>query len=265
MKIHQVWIGEHPIPKIWIRTVTDFCSQYKYEYILWTDDKIKDFPFENRALYDKLRSESYAGAVDVLRYEILNQEGGVYLDADTVVVKPAAFHAFLQKHANDVFFGCEVDDCAYYANGILGTPAHSPFFKTLVKELPAYAEKYATEGPQIKTGPGFLTYIAKQRSDYVLIPTKVFYPISWHNISDPYLHMKITLPDESLLFQYGYSTNKFNTIFEMWRFIFFSLMGVLLSCLLYLALKYKNRRTQIGIATVIAIILAVIIRDRWIP
>ena len=164
-----------------------------------------------------------------------------------------------------MFFGCEVENCAFYANGTLGTPAYSPFFKTLVKELPAYAEKYATEGPQIKTGPGFLTYIAKQRSDYVLIPTKVFYPISWHNISDPYLHMKVILPAESLLFQYGYSTNKFNKIFEILRLILFSLIGVLLSCLLYLALKYKNSRTKIGVIACIAVILAVVIRDRWIP
>ena len=35
----------------------------------------------------------------------------------------------------------------------------------------------------------------------------------WGGITDPELHTQIAIPAESMLFQYGYSTNHFEKIF----------------------------------------------------
>ena len=43
----------------------------------------------------------------------------------------------------------------------------------------------------------------------IMYPTAVFYPVYWHGITDIRLHEKLadSLPPESCMFQYGYSTN----------------------------------------------------------
>jgi hypothetical protein len=38
-------------------------------------------------------------------------------------------------------------------------------------------------------------------------PSKTFYPIKWHGITDIEMHTKIDIPEESVMFQYGYTTN----------------------------------------------------------
>jgi len=251
--IHQVWIGELSPPILWMNTVKQFCKKYKYKYILWNDELVSSLELVNDSLYKEMRSKKlYAGAVDVLRYEILYQYGGVYIDADTVILKPERFHTFLRSHTSTVFFGCETDSCDLYANGTLGTPPNSPFFKDLVQQLSEYASNHKTEDVWKRTGPYFLTDFVKYRTqkDYTTIPKDVFYPMGWHNITDPWKHTKVKVPEESLLFQYGYSTNKFNSIFQFRRNIYILLIALLYICL-YINYTRKNRYSIIILALLV--------------
>jgi hypothetical protein len=50
--------------------------------------------------------------------------------------------------------------------------------------------------------------------DVHIYPMTLFYPVYWHGIKDPELHKKVQIPGESMLFQYGYSTNGFAEIFK---------------------------------------------------
>ena len=216
--IHQIWIGPASPPEFWMRTVRDFAKQYGYRYMLWTEKEIKQLDVRNTELLASLLKEKrWPGASDVLRCEILGQYGGLYIDADTVVMKPAAFHAFLQAHKDQTFFGCEYDDCHLIANGTFGSPKGSAFMRDLLKAMPVYANARPLEPDYKRVGPYFLTDFVKNRKirDYTLIPRQIFYPQSWHGINDPWLHTKTAIPAESLLWQYGYSTNGFGAIF--WR------------------------------------------------
>ena len=47
---------------------------------LWTDENIKDLNFDNRDIFDK--ADNYGMKSDILRYEILYREGGIYIDID---------------------------------------------------------------------------------------------------------------------------------------------------------------------------------------
>jgi len=39
----------------------------------------------------------------------------------------------------------------------------------------------------------------------------IFYPRRWHGIQDINLHTTVEIPPESVMFQYGYSTNNLET------------------------------------------------------
>ena len=87
-KLHFIWIGdESKMPKECIHT---WISQNPdYEYKIWDNDAITDRMWRNpKQLHDMLSKKDYAGASDIMRYEILYEEGGVYVDADSYCIKP---------------------------------------------------------------------------------------------------------------------------------------------------------------------------------
>jgi hypothetical protein len=253
MYIHQIWIGPATPPHFWMSTVRDFAKTYGYTYMLWTDNEVAHLTVRNpELLREFLDAKRWPGASDILRYEILGQYGGIYIDADTVVMKPDAFHTFLQKHKDHTFFGCEYDDCHLIANGTIGTPHKSAFMRDLLEAMPAYAKERPHEPDYKRVGPYFLTDFVKQRNDYVTIPRTVFYPQSWHGINDPWLHTKTPIPNESLLWQYGYSTNGFGTIFLIRNILALGIFIALISVIVLLGSKHYTPY-MIGVVTVCAI------------
>src|SRR4051812_40239987 len=82
--IHQFWIGPKARPTRWMNAWRDRHPTWRYE--LWDDARCAAFPFEHR---DKIaEATEYAGKVDIMRYEVLWREGGVYIDADIECVCP---------------------------------------------------------------------------------------------------------------------------------------------------------------------------------
>jgi hypothetical protein len=63
---------------------------------------------------------------------------------------------------------------------------------------------WQTVGPQLITD---LWMKWKSVIPIMLFKSKVFYPIRWHGIQDVEMHKKMDMPPESVMFQYGYSTN----------------------------------------------------------
>jgi len=59
-------------------------------------------------------------------------------------------------------------------------------------------------GPQLITD---LSIRHQKEIPLVFYKSTVFYPRRWHGIQDIHMHEKIQLPPESVMFQYGYSTN----------------------------------------------------------
>jgi hypothetical protein len=75
-------------------TVRDFAAEYGYEYMLWTEKNIDELAWDSvpglRRLYTSFRKE-LAGRADVIRMLFLYQYGGIYIDADSVILKPKKF------------------------------------------------------------------------------------------------------------------------------------------------------------------------------
>ena len=67
----QTWIDKNP----------------SWEYMLWSEDNIPSLI--NNKHFRNMRE--YSGNADMLRYELLLNYGGFYIDADSVCLKPLGF------------------------------------------------------------------------------------------------------------------------------------------------------------------------------
>jgi mannosyltransferase OCH1-like enzyme len=112
--IHQIWIGPNKCPDMWIDTFRiDYIKKNpEYEYILWNEDNInplfQDFPIY-RIIYDL--EYTYNGKSDLLRYLILYNYGGIYLDSDSVWINDKSFDDLLvQVNDSNVFVGRNPDN-----------------------------------------------------------------------------------------------------------------------------------------------------------
>ena len=98
-KIHFIWVGPKEFPAESIGNVKSWIAKHpQWEFIFWTDrvralphpqmkmKLIQDFLFTKLEKYF-YSSENYGEKSDVLRYEILWQEGGVYVDHDVKCFK----------------------------------------------------------------------------------------------------------------------------------------------------------------------------------
>jgi inositol phosphorylceramide mannosyltransferase catalytic subunit len=202
--VHSVWIGPNPAPRVWMDSVQNFSEKYKYTYILWDNQRVENFPMKNRKHF--VAAQSWAGKADILRYEILEKYGGIYIDADTVIVQHAMLNLLLQTFNDDSAFGYE-DDNGLIANGVIVAKKHSAFMQALIDAIPL---RDHSEPAWRATGPLFVTDMYqryKNTIDIRVYPSIWFYPRSWHGITTLDLHTTLQLPPESMMFQYGYSTN----------------------------------------------------------
>ena len=258
--IHQIWIGPATPPTFWMDTVRNFARKYNYPYMLWTEKEVANLTVRNSDLLQELLAHRHwAGASDVIRLEVLAQYGGIYIDADTVVMKPDEFHTFIQARTSQTYFGCEYDDCHLIANGTIGTPKQSAFINDALRELARFAEEKRDEPDYKRVGPYFLTDFVQRRAqhDYELIPRTVFYPRSWHGIHDPWLHTKVSIPEESLLWQYGYSTNNFKTIFAF-RNVLALLLVIAIAYSLWIVFPSRNLVAYMALS--ILLLVAVVVK-----
>ena len=202
--IHQIWIGPNKRPDCWMDSVRDFCSQFGYEYKLWDDSAVASLPMINKEIYDAL--PTHFGKADVLRYEILVRYGGVYIDADSVIVRPEKFHMLLSEFKGDAGIAFERDG-ELICNGVCMSIPNSKFFTSCIRAIP---KRNLHAPPWIATGPMLVTDVYRNGGysyGVMVYPSKTFYPISWHGIKTIDAHKHIAIPEESVMFQYGYSTN----------------------------------------------------------
>lgn len=221
--IHQIWIGPNPEPIQWTNTFKiDYIKMYpEYKYIGWSESNINelfiDFPII-KIVYDL--EKTYNGKSDILRYLILYKYGGIYIDADSVWVNEKNFDDLIDNSTG--FFAAKEPGCIHITGGVIGSFKNNDVFIKIIKHIESYiidknkeikpkfySEKRKVLGVVKTIGPIIFNHFAKS-TNITIFPSDYFYPISWHGITDPELHLKIKLPEQSYMFQYGYSTNSFN-------------------------------------------------------
>ena len=179
---HQIWIGGKPLPEKYKKWQRTWKSVPGWRYKLWTDEDAEKFPLVNRALFEQ--EKNMGVRADILRMEILYQEGGVYIDTDFECLKPEIFDLFNKSY--DFYTGITpLDGEIYYlANGLIASVPGHPILK-------GYIDMRATVQPPkgmgkctaiTYKGPGLFTKMAllygnKGYRDMFLPPTFV-YPLA---------------------------------------------------------------------------------------
>jgi inositol phosphorylceramide mannosyltransferase catalytic subunit len=219
--IHQIWVGPKKEPVKWTNTIKiDYIRKYpEYEYKLWNESNIDELftDFPNIKIIYNLE-KTWHGKADILRYLILYYYGGIYIDADSVWINDKNFDELIDNSCG--FFVCnEPNKELLLAIGVIGTYKTNPVFLSILNHISSYIvsksgvikpkyyiNKRIEYGVCATTGPIIFNRYVKN-VPITIFPTHYFYPITWHGITDSDYHLKIELPKDSFLFQYGYTTN----------------------------------------------------------
>lgn len=173
-KLHFIWINdESKMPSKCMSTWHDMNPDYEFK--VWGNNELDNVAWQNnRQLQEMLAKEDYAGASDVMRYEILHKHGGIYIDADTFCVKPLedwlldceAFASWEQELVRNNLI----------ANTIIGGLPGAGAWKMCID---AVATKDCTEDKLawIITGPMLVTDIFfKEQANLTVYPSHFFMP-----------------------------------------------------------------------------------------
>ena len=139
---HQIWLGPKPLPSHFQRWADGWLAMNPgWQMQWWTDRHLPNLM--NRAEFDS--ADKMAAKSDILRYEVLAQFGGVYVDSDFEPLKP--IEAVLSGVST--FQADELDDRP--CNALLGGVPNDPFYTAVVKAIPdsirAGGDIVATTGP----------------------------------------------------------------------------------------------------------------------
>jgi hypothetical protein len=116
---------------------------------------------------------------DLLRYEILERFGGVYVDADFECLRP--IDGLLK--GIDCFCAWEIQD-RWINNAIIGSvPAH-PFIERLIRGLPASVRRNRGARPNRVSGPQYVTRSWRRDGARVKVFDQgIFYPYGYKEIA----------------------------------------------------------------------------------
>lgn len=177
-KIHQIWIGQVPeYVNILHNKIKEKHPQWECK--LWTDEVIKSYSLKNKTLFDSQKNLGCKS--DILRYEILYNEGGIYLDTDFEIV--SCFDNLINM---DFFTGCGHITSPEVFNGLIGCKKNHPIIDEILTKLsllPQNTDLSNITSIMESTGPYFFSkvffdYIRKNSTEkIVVLPTPYFYPL----------------------------------------------------------------------------------------
>jgi inositol phosphorylceramide mannosyltransferase catalytic subunit len=164
--IHQIWLGSNPVPPT-VSAWAQHALANGYQHRLWREADLAENGYDrNPALRLMLERGDYPGAVDVARYLILRDLGGIYLDCDWYPARTSrSFHGLLPL-AGLCLFAEETPrntgaGSILFANSFIATPAGNPVLARLCEVLPSVVADLGDAPAWWSTGPLILTVIAR--------------------------------------------------------------------------------------------------------
>lgn len=167
--IHQVWVGDKKRPDQWMDTWKEFHPDW--EYVLWDNKAVRGREWRNQKHLDYMWAWSkWHGVADIIRYEILHEQGGVALPADSECVNP------IDELLEPEFFTCYENEAHFPGRlcPVMGSVPRHPFLDEVIEQL---KEKKEVNEPWIDTGNCHLTEVyEKTKEDVVVYPSYYFLP-----------------------------------------------------------------------------------------
>lgn len=172
--IHIIWIGDDSIrPDNCIQTWIDMNPSWCIK--IWGNEDLKTYGWHNAHHMKSMFSKEINGVADMMRWEILYNEGGLLVDADSSCCAP------LDEWLLDLeAFACwenEICRPGLIAAGYVGTVPENPFFGQIIQDIKS--EPSVISDMAWKTvGPLRLTQSHKKYSytNLTILPSHFFIP-----------------------------------------------------------------------------------------
>lgn len=185
--IHRIWLGGHEMPEPFQQYGHSWRAHHpQWSLLEWNESQLP--PLINQHEFET--SGALAGKADILRYELLNLFGGLYVDTDVECLRNIepllpGVEAFVAREDPRLICGAVMG----------GRPAH-PLFRTLIDNLPAaFAAHTHPDGRYDlhQSGPQYLTrqvYRWNQQAGHRvrIFPPQVFFPYHWSQPAPPSSH-----------------------------------------------------------------------------
>lgn len=174
--IHQIWIGPRPAPTKFMQTWKD--KHPEFEYILWNEEEFQRRNIQFECINRINEIEEICGKADIIRWELLYQYGGLFVDADSICIE--SFNKLIEK--KQPFCGYEHEQArpGLIAVGTMAFPKNHP--------LPGMAIKWIKQNPISiqqtgkmawqNTGPVLITRLINTNifKDVIVYPSFMFLP-----------------------------------------------------------------------------------------
>lgn len=175
-RLGHIWIGPLDPPQEWMQTWIDLHPDW--EYTLYDNDFMESGTFETKAQIDEyIKRGSYAGAADLLRYEILYKFGGYIAGADSICRNPID-ELFEDDKSVYTIYENEFLRGMLVAPILAATPGH-PFVRMLIDKLKSIEPAYLDVAWR-QTGNLFVSeMIEEHQPDIVIWPSHYLIPVHY--------------------------------------------------------------------------------------
>jgi len=185
--IHTYWNSENP-PKEYENTALWESLNPGWKVLFWHDRNLPT-TFHNRALFNRARSISpkafHQFQADVLRYDLLLQCGGIWVDMDIIPQKPLG--PLCEGKSG---WACWEEDGKWANNAVIAIEPGHPLMLEVVENLAANSYRFHKfAGNTVKSGPQFFTPLAIKHGLH-LYPSTYFFPYSWRDVNVPGIEEK---------------------------------------------------------------------------
>ena len=175
--VHLIWVGPKTPPPVFNRCVESIKKHMPdWELKIWTDADLPKLKLVNQQYYDE--ETNYGAKADILRYEILYQFGGTYLDVDFVVTQPLD----ILNHAYE-FYTCMMPSrtkASVITNGIIASVPGHPILKHSIDTIKKHRKRkdiLRRVGPQHFESSFYEMAQQLPDSRIVAFPRTFFFPL----------------------------------------------------------------------------------------
>jgi mannosyltransferase OCH1-like enzyme len=145
-----------------------------FVYRVWGEKEIDELRLRNRDVYERYVADRiFDGAADVARVEILHRFGGIYVDADSLALRPLRDAEFLAADFAAVGEPSE-DQAGLISNAFMGAVAEHPILERYIEVITSVVD---LRPMWHLTGPGALTDVLKgfDQPGVVILPAWMFF------------------------------------------------------------------------------------------